>query len=269
MIPYGRQEITRDDISLLGTGADRVTIRMDSDLGAEAFRVFEEGESAEVVAVRSVERLPLGVSVMMDLSSSMGRRVRVAAAATADFFDDILRDGDLASLFAFQHELLPLTDFSGRGEELAYAADGLRAGGGTRLWDGLVFNLNSFVGLPSRRAVVVLSDGADTESDATVDEVAQALRLSGVLLFPVSIGTTDEATRTALQSLARESGGQWFEARTVSDLASVFAEVERILRGQIQITYRPLAPLDVGYRPVDVRVTGEGLRVRSVRGTFR
>lgn len=240
-----------------------------NDLGAESVSVFEEGERAEVVAVRPVERLPLSVSVMMDLSSSMGRRVRLASAATRDFYDQILRQGDLASLFAFQHDLLPLADFSGRGDELSYAVDGLRAGGGTRLWDGLVFNLNSFVGLPARRAAIVLSDGADTESDATVEEVAQALRLSGVLLFPVSIGTVDEATRTALQNLARGSGGRWFEARTVSDLASVYAEIERILRGQVQITYRPLAPLEIGYRPVEVRVVGDGLSVRGVRGTFR
>ncbi len=241
-----------------------------TDLDAAQFSVLEDGESQPIERVNAVERLPLSISVMMDTSSSMGRRVRLAVQSTQAFFQDLMRDGDVASLFAFQHDLLPLVDFTGERRELEYAAQGLRGSGGTRLYDGLIYNLHSFAGLPARRAMVVLSDGADTESDATAAEALAAAQRSGVLVFPVALGRVGETTEGELRTLARETGGAFFAVDGVGGLDGVYRQIVKILRSQYQVLYRPIQErAGRGYQQVEIKLGVAGLSVRNVRGYYR
>ena len=102
-------------------------------LGADDVRVWEGGLERTVERVQPVDKLPLNVAVLMDISSSMGRSLAVAAESAQDFFERVLREGDLASLLAFNHDLHALVPFTGSSQALRYGAEGLRAWGATRL----------------------------------------------------------------------------------------------------------------------------------------
>jgi VWFA-related protein len=234
--------------------------------------VRELGVEQPIESLRPVADLPLDVAVLMDVSSSLGRRVRAAAQSTQGFFEDTLRPGDRASLLAFHHDVRLLAPFTGDTDRLRYAAAGLRAGGATRLYDSLFYALYTFAGLESegrdgRRALVVLSDGADVDSDLDFERVLEEAVRSGVAVYPIALGAVDEATRGELARLARETGGSDFAASDVGELARVYRRIEAELRSQYLLVYRPRhASGTRDLSRVEVEVLRPGAQARHVRG---
>lgn len=251
-------------------------------LGAADFTVRERGAPQLVESVRGVDNLPLDVAVLMDTSSSLGRHVRRAAQSAQRFFEDILRPQDRASLISFNHDVRQLAPFTASADRLRYAAIGLRAGGSTRLYDSLFYSLYTFAGLAeessrvdqpraetgSRRALVVLSDGADVDSDLEFDQVLEEAVRSRVSVYPIALGAVDEETRSALARLADETGGRLHSAAGVSELDRVFERIANELRSQYLLVYRPVE-VSFGARDwsaVDVEVERADAAVRGVRG---
>ena len=93
-------------------------------LGPDDVRIWESGEERQVVRLEPVEELPLNVALLMDISSSMGRSLRVAADSAQDFFERVLTAGDRASLLAFNHDLHRLVPFTADAQALRYGARG-------------------------------------------------------------------------------------------------------------------------------------------------
>ena len=238
-----------------------------TNLDAVDLRVRMAGEHATLERFGKVSVLPLNVALLMDTSSSMGRGLRTAAASARDFFSNVLEDDDLASLLTFNHDLRRRVSFSNEPRLLADALRSLRARGSTRLYDGIYLALHTFSGLESRRALVVLSDGADTESDFAIDGVLEAARRSGVLVFPIALGRFSEDTLDDLDRLARVSGGQLFRASRAGDLESIYRRIEDILRTQYHVVVSAPggAPSDA---EIEVELLKPGLQARSVRGYY-
>ncbi len=235
-------------------------------LAKEDFRIREGDQLLPVVRFEDPHDLPLNVGVLMDTSSSLGRKVRDAAASAQGFFERILTDQDLASLTAFNHDIRPLAAFTGDTAVLRYSATGLRARGSTRLWDSLVYSLHLFAGLEHRRALVLLSDGADTESDRSFETAMDATLQAGVAVYPIALGRVDEETKSQLKSLALATGGRFFEVSTVGELDEVYRRIEALLRSRYLLVYRPGDA--VGTTP-QVDLLRDDLVVESVRGVGR
>ena len=244
-------------------------------LDAPYFRVLEEGEAQSIERLEQLEDLSLNVAILMDISSSMGRRVRVAAESAQRFFDNILTEDDTASLLAFNHDLHLIEPFTADARRLRHGASGLRAWGSTRLYDGIVYALFQYGGLENRRALVVLSDGADTDSNFPFEQVMGAAVRSGVAVYPISLGSRalDAAgageTNRQLSRLAAATGGSFFKVATVTELDSVYRRIEEELRSQYLLVYRPSARSEsLDFRPVEVEVLRPGLRTRNVHGYY-
>ncbi len=234
-----------------------------------AFRTAAGVQRLPVIRVDSQRDLPLNVGLLMDISSSMGRSVRVAAASAQRFYRDILAPGDRASLIAFNHDLRLLAPFTDDVELLSHAAGGLRAWGATRLNDAIVYALFQFTGVADRRALIVLSDGADVDSDFPFAQVLDAAIRAGVAVYPVSLGAPDrlpaDQTKDQLEELARVTGGRAFAVGSIDELDTVYQQIEDELRSQYLLVFRPAESL-LDVRQVDVEVLGEGLVIRNRRG---
>ncbi|HVS16488.1 MAG TPA: VWA domain-containing protein [Thermoanaerobaculia bacterium] len=239
-------------------------------LGPADLVVREDGVEQPIAALRPVADLPLDVAVLMDVSSSLGRRVRAAAASAQGFFESILRPGDRASLLAFHHDVRQLVPFTGDVDRLRHGAAGLRAGGSTRLYDSFFYTLYTFAGLETRdgrRALVVLSDGADVDSDLDFAQVLEEAVRSRVAVYPIALGAVDEPTRAELARLARETGGSDYAASGVGELAGIYRRIEEELRSQYLLVYRPRHPVGVrDLSRVEVEVLRSGAVARHVRG---
>ena len=276
-----------EDLAFLGAGApDEIEVRLvdllvsvggrqtgpAADLDAADFRVLHRGVEAPVRDFRRLADRPLTVALLMDVSSSMGRGVRVAATSAQRFFEGVLTERDAASLIVFNHDLDRLAPFSGDTRLLRYAAEGLRAWGSTRLYDGIDYAVSSFAGRPDRRALVVLSDGADTDSNLDFESVLAQAELAGVVVYPIALRVSDPATTEALQRLAESTGGGYHAADSVSDLDRVYREIERALRSQYLIAFEPPTGVEAGgdgLRDIEVEVLRAGLEVTGVRSRGR
>jgi Ca-activated chloride channel family protein len=245
-------------------------------LAARDFAVRDRGASQAIESVRGVDNLPLDVAVLMDVSSSLGRNVARAATSAQTFFEDILRPQDRASLLSFHHDVRQLAPFTAEPDRLRYAAIGLRAGGSTRLYDSLFYSLYTFAGLAqeerpeagARRALVVLSDGADVGSDLEFEQVLEEAIRSRVSVYPIALGSVDEQTRAELARLAEETGGRSFTASGIAELDRTLRQIADELRAQYLLVYRPqeVAPLARDWSGVTVEVLRSGASVRHVRG---
>ena len=234
-------------------------------LEADEFQLLENRQARPILRVESVENLPLNVAVLMDTSSSMGTRVRVASESAQAFFESLLEDGDHASLFSFNLDLHRRVPFTEDVEFLRYGALGVRAYGTTRLWDALVYGVSSFAGRGDRRALVVLTDGSDTDSDFAFEQVLEAALRARVILFPIALGRLDEATSGQLETLARDTGGRSFQVATIAQLDGIYRIIEETLRTQYLIEYAPREDDLTGSQLLEVKLATPGLVAHSVR----
>ncbi len=273
-----------EDVLFLGPGAETIDVRLAElylsvvdaqgrpapGLGRADFRLRDRRGELPLDSVAELANLPLNVSLLMDVSSSMGREVRVVAESAQRFFETILEPGDLASLAAFNHDLHHLAPFTGDAEILRHASAGLQAGGSTRLNDAIVHALFQFTGLEDRRALIVLSDGEDVGSDYPFEQVLDEAVRSGVAAYPVFLGAADEATRDNLERLAAATGGRPFAARTAAQLDEILRQIADELRAQYLLVFRPQDRAHyLAFRQLEVDVLRPGLEARDVHGHYR
>lgn len=276
-----------EDLAFVGSGApEEIEVRLvelfvsvggpetgpATNLGPADFRVLHQGIEAQVHDFRSLADRPMNVALLMDISSSLGRGVRVAATSAQRFFEGILTARDAASLLVFNHDLERLAPFTSDTRLLRYAADGLRAWGSTRLYDGIAYAVGSFAGRPDRRALVILSDGADTDSNLDFERVLAQVELAGVVVYPIALRVSDPTTIAELRQLADRTGGRFHAADAVNDLNRIYREIERALRSQYLLAFEPPPGVSIrtdGLRDIRVEVLRPGLVATGVRSRER
>ena len=238
-------------------------------LTSDDFEVFEDGERQSSAFFAGGE-LPLDVALVLDTSSSMAESMPMVRKSATGLIRT-LRSGDRSAVTAVSTTIAvpqPLTSDLGR---VAAAIDGLRASGGTALYDGLYMALNELArqrrewSEARRQVLVLLSDGIDTASHVTADDVARVAGSVGVNVYVIALtgpkpvsqhGRDMTAERAAyqLRALAQDSGGRVFRPTTALDLPAVYDAIARELASQYDLAYLPTRFGADGFRRIAVRV---------------
>lgn len=220
-----------------------------TDLGEKDFAVFEDGVHQEL-SLFTHEDLPISLVLMMDTSASMDEKLPQAQTAAIHFVRT-LRPQDLAEVVQFNDRATVLQDFTSSTAALEAAIKKTRASGPTALHNALYIALKDLekgkrsAGL-RRRAVVLLSDGEDTASLITDDQVLDLARKTEISIYPVGIRSERIQDRDRLSysqaehlltALAQESGGQVFFPNSISELDSVYGRIAEELRTQYSLGY--------------------------------
>ncbi len=251
-------------VSVLDRGGRPVT-----GLSKDDFRVLEDGVEQDIERFDTVEKLAINVALLMDVSGSMRGRVRMATRSAQRFFETVLTPKDLASLSVFNHDIHRVVPFTKDIERLRFGADDFRAFGTTRLHDSLIYVGHSFGGLQGKRALVLLSDGQDVDSDFQFKQVLESTLRSGIAVYPIMLDLDDEETRANLEQLAGETGGRYFSIRTVSELDRVYRRIEQELRSQYLLVYEASnRDSRGGFRRVEVEVLQDDLEATTIRGYY-
>lgn len=222
------------------------------------FAVFQDG-AAQRIEHFSAEDAPFCAAVLIDASDSMRAKLRGAQAAAAHF-QSLTRADDAVAVYAFNSAVEQVQDFSAS-PTVAPRLWSLRARGKTRLYDGLRAAVAALDARPEqRRAIVLISDGADTASDARPETVARRAAQADVLVYAVDLhdprfpGRHPEEARHAdwLRALATATGGRYIRSPGGAHLTAQFAEVVAELRAQYTLGFYP--PNGCDGRPHVIRV---------------
>ncbi len=244
-----------------------------ADLPRDAFEVYEDGER-QTITQFTHDRVPVSLGVLLDISDSMfGRRIQDARAAVDRFLFELLDPGDEFFILAFNHRPHVLTRWAHTPDVVRRALDGLRPSGGTAAYDAVLEALPLIDNRSRERAAVLLiSDGADTASTATLRDVRSALLRSDAFAYAIAIDSPEpqpintRVNPAALREIADESGGRTETVQTSADLVGATSRIADELNHQYLLGYTSTRGADGQYHSLRVRVQGSEYRVRARHG---
>jgi VWFA-related protein len=284
-----------NDVPVFRTGVDLVALNVVvtdgkqsfvNGLTADNFAVFEDGIRQEVSYFAAGD-VPLDLAILLDTSASMTDKLATAQQAAIGFAST-LRPTDRILVVDIKDTTKIISPLSG---DIAAAKTAILATnpkGGTGLFNGLYLTLKELAkqrrttGDVRRQALVVLSDGDDTASLMSFDDVMELAKQSGISVYTITL-KSKWASRTAagtssqryfsqadfsMKSLAQETGGRSFFPNEIAELSDVYGQIAEELASQYALGYTSKNPKrDGAYRRVIVRVTEPtGMQTRTRSG---
>lgn len=243
-----------------------------TDLEQASFKVLENGKEKTISSFNFAANLPLSLGVLLDHSGSMEKRMEDAKAAAISFFQSIIKKNDRAFIAPFASDPSKNTPFVSDITTLQAQVNAVPPpGGGTSLHDAIVTGLYRFRNIQGRRALVIITDGDDTTSRLTADDMLQYARAARVPLYFIGIGfgfgPGALSGPSKMRALANETGGVAYMIRSTKDLAATYALLEKDLRTQYLLSYHTESSTkDQAYRTVEVKVDRPDAKVRTIRG---
>ena len=215
-------------------------------LTQDDFALEEDGRPQEIAFFTS-EATPLTGALLMDVSSSMiGERMVRAQSAASDLVRTLIKEEDQAMVLGFDHRLLMYQPLTNDVETLVRSIYMMGPNGGTALYDAVAGTARKLFKLKGKRVIVVLSDGDDTDSSFSFDEVLDYLQKTSVLVYSVGLQTLTvaqtqqhetQSTMRQLRTMAEISGGQAYFPSFISHLPGIYGAIGRDLRSQYTIAY--------------------------------
>lgn len=170
--------------------------RFVANLGKEDFRVLEDGQPQPITHF-SNERVPVSLGIVLDTSLSMeGEKMAAARAALQRFLSDLLGPEDEVFLYRFSNRPELVEDWTSDRQRLAGRLNRLSPAGGTALYDAVAEAIPlSLTGRHRKKAILIISDGNDTNSNTTLAGVRRQIRQSEVMVYAIGIdGESGTAT---------------------------------------------------------------------------
>jgi Ca-activated chloride channel family protein len=249
-----------------------VTDRKDqfvSGLGRDDFRVIEDGNEQTVQEFTAEDR-PIALAILLDTSGSMKERMKQVHAA-AGAFVDTLRPEDRALVIAFDDKVFLLQDLTADRDGLKDAITSTEAIGATAIYDALHAAFRKLRGIPGRKAIILLSDGDDTSSQAGYARVLEEAKAQNVLIYGIGlgIGLLDRGRKNVLKEFSDVTGGRAYFVKEAKDLAGVYQQIADELRHEYYLTYSTSnTTWDGRWIKVEVEARNSDYSVRARRGFF-
>lgn len=185
----------------------------------------------------NLEQRNLGIVLALDASGSMIGKPLFDAKDAARIFIDGMKDGDKVAIIAFSTTPRLAADFTGDKTALYEALNRIEADGDTALYDALYMALEATGRAKiSQPNIVVLSDGADTISGHTADQVIQAANAQKAAVYAVGL-STPEFNEAPLRDIAGRTQGRYSFAADSQVLATVYSGLSRELHNQYRLSY--------------------------------
>jgi Ca-activated chloride channel homolog len=241
------------------------------ELGQQDFEVFEDGAPQHIRLFRHQDT-PVTVGLVIDHSGSM--RVKLAdVTAGARAFVRSSNSKDQMFVVNFNETVslgLPIgMHFSDSAEQLGNAIWGAPAIGTTALYDAIVEALKRLQeGGSDKKVLLVISDGGDNASQATLDRVLKLAEQSSAMIYTIGIfdALDPDKNPRVLRRLAQESGGEAFFPTLQSDTVEICDRIARDIRDQYTIGYSSASAKQAGtYHKVRVAVRPQADGKLSVR----
>jgi Ca-activated chloride channel homolog len=262
------------------SGVDLVTVtatvrdgdgRFVRGLAKTDFTIFEDGERRDIVYFAG-ESAPVSLGILLDASGSMTSKLRLARESVSRLVTHDL-DPMTEWFFArFGYSLAMTQEWTTDRDAIVQALREVRATGDTALYDAIALAIPlAEDGHFQKKALLLVSDGGESKSLLSLDEVQRAIGESDVRVYGIGIDATDgrageRLNMKTLQRVADDTGGS---TEVVTNSAAIPAATARIadeLRHQYLLSYSTDVLKDGRRHAIRVDVRGRGLKVRARRG---
>ncbi len=249
------------------------------DLQLGDFALLDDQKApAQIFSFQQQTNLPLRVGLLIDTSTSIRRRFEFEQQAATEFILDTIHPRtDRAFVMGFDVAPDIKQDWTNDLDKLNTGINALRPGGGTALYDALYTAcrdklLDSARGQePTRKAIVLVSDGNDNQSRVYQDEAIKMCQRAETIVYAISTNTspTRERGDEVLKKIAEATGGIVFYPQRLEDISNGFHDIGEELRSQYALAYRPadFKP-DGAFRPIYLYCLQRKYTVRVSKGYF-
>jgi len=255
------------------------------DLTKDDFLLSENGRPQTIRYFSRETELPLTVGLMIDTSMSQQKVLESERSASFRFLDQVLRESK-DKLFVMQFDMAvqlrqPLTSSRRDLEEILPYVDtptrrelGLQTGGGTLLFDAVVQASNNVLkNQRNRKAMIVLSDGGDNGSTATLTDAIEAAQRADTLIYSILFADPGfpgprfpfgSEGKDILMRLSRETGASFFEVSKKQGIEQIYDAIQEELRSQYNLGFISDQPGEISeFRALKLTTKQKGLIVQS------
>jgi VWFA-related protein len=273
-----RIRVGTNEVNVVFTVTDKHGKRI-TDLKQNDFRIVDDSKPAvEIRSFRAEANLPLQVGLLIDASNSVRDRFKFEQESAIEFLNQTVRRRyDQAMVVGFDATPEVTQDFTDDSIKLDHGVRELRPGGGTALYDALYYAcrdklLKKPQSGPTRRAIILLSDGDDNLSHVTREEAIEMAQRAEAIVYAISTNVSGSKGQgdKVLERIADATGGRAFFPFQIRDVANAFAEIQEELRSQYAISYKPADfKADGHFRTIEIVANDrKSFRVRARRGYF-
>jgi len=250
------------------------------NLNQNDFSILDDHKPVQsILDFRRETDLPIELGLLMDVSGSVQGRFGFEKEAATGFLQHIIRPGfDRAFVVGFNKESHLTQDFTDQVPLLANGVQRLTNGGGTALYDAIykackdkLLHDQAQSGHPVRKAIVILSDGEDNQSEVTRAQAIEMAQRAEVIIYAISTDDSGLILRgdKVLDDLASATGGRAFFPYKMKDITRSFAAIEDELRSQYDVSYKPTdLEADGRYHSIEITTLKKDLQVRARRGYY-
>ena len=266
-----------DEVNVLFIATDRHG-KFVRNLNQNDFSFYDDHKPVQsILNFRRETDLPIEMGLLIDVSGSVQSRFGFEKEAATGFLQHIIRPGyDKAFVVGFNKQSQLAQDFTDNVSLLAAGVQRLSDGGGTALYDAIYKACKEKLLLersehPIRKALVVLSDGEDNQSEHTRAQAIEMAQRAEVLVYAISTDDSGLILRgdKVLEDLASATGGRAFYPIKMKDITHSFAAIEDELRSQYDVSYKPSDfNADGRYRSIEIVAVKKDLQVRARRGYY-
>jgi VWFA-related protein len=265
------------------------------DLTKDDFSLLENGRPQTLRYFSRESNLPLTLGLMVDTSMSQRRVMDAERGASLRFLDQVVRPA-ADQVFIMQFDMAVqmcqalTSSLKKLDDALAFVDTPTRqdlanqSGGGTLLYDAVITASKSVMkSLRGRKALIVLSDGVDIGSEATLTDAIEAAQRADTLVYSIlfsdanaygiplgplighrSIPMGGREGRGALMRISKETGAGFFEVSKKQSIEQTFDLIQEELRSQYSLGYVSDQPVHISeFRKIQLTTRQKGLAVQA------
>ncbi len=241
------------------------------DVDRSLFRVTDNGSEGKILEFGKAFNQPISIAIILDASASMTYSMDDATKAALSFVQRTLKQGDRCAVYSVRDVPRREVAITADRTSVEKAIGKIRAAGRTSLYDAIASAIRELRAEKNRKAIVVLSDGGDTSSVMSFEEIDRLGKEAGIPLYFIAYdsGAPSEPQEVdRMNYLAGETGG-FLVTASAENLQARYRAIEKDLRAQYAILYQisDLAKHNE-WRKVRVVLNSPKLTARTIRGYF-
>jgi Ca-activated chloride channel family protein len=266
-----------DEVNVLFIATDKHG-KFVRDLNQADFAILDDHKPPQsIINFRRETDLPLHLGLLIDVSGSVHSRFEFEQDAAISFLQHSIRAGfDKAFIVGFNNKSQLSQDFTDDVKLLSAGVHKLNDGGGTALYDAVYRAckdkfLKDRPEHPARKAIVIVSDGEDNQSEYTRAQAIEMAQRAEVIIYAISTDDSGLILRgdKNLEQLAEATGGRAFFPFKMKDITRSYAAIEDELRSQYIVSYKPADfDADGRFRSIQISALKKDLQVRARKGYF-